>query len=233
MEQKAVQPHICAIVMAFNEADSLEFVVREIDSVLNEMQHLYELIIVNDGSLDETGAIADRLSKELSRVGVVHHEINRGLGGAYRTGFAQARGEFMTFFPADGQFPASIIKQFTPLMDNADMVLGYLPNRDSSLLAKSLSRAERILYTLMFGSFPKFQGVIMFRRRLFDELALKSAGRGWTVLMELIIRASRGNYRLISVPIEMRPRISGRSKVNNLPTIWSNLKQVIALRRYL
>jgi hypothetical protein len=86
---------------------------------------------------------------------------------------------------------------------------------------------------LLFGSLPRFQGVLMFRRSLLDELELKSTGRGWTVLMELIIRASRGGYRLVSVPTEMRPRMSGKSKVNNLRTIWANLKQVFALRRHL
>ncbi len=156
-----------------------------------------------------------------------------GLGGVYTTGFTHAQGDFVTFFAADGQLPATIIKQFIPLMDNADMVLGYLPNRNSSLLAKSLSKAERVLYRLLFGPLPNFQGALMFRRTLLNELELKSTGRGWAVVMELIIRASRAGYRLVSVPTEMRPRISGKSKVNNLPTICANLKQLFALRRYI
>lgn len=69
----------------------------------------------------------------------------------------------------------------------------------------------------------------MFRRTLRDELELKSTGRGWAVLMELIIRASSGGYRLVSVPTELRPRMSGESKVNNLFTIWANLSEICAL----
>ncbi len=224
---------ISIIVMAFNEANSLEVVVREIDSVLTELGRAYEVIIVDDGSSDGTQAIADQLAREMGRVRVVHHETNQGLGGVYTTGFAHAQGDFVTFFAADGQLPATIIKQFIPLMDNADMVLGYLPNRNSSLLAKSLSKAERVLYRLLFGPLPNFQGALMFRRTLLNKLELKSTGRGWAVVMELIIRASRAGYRLVSVPTEMRPRISGKSKVNNLPTICANLKQAIALHRYL
>lgn len=226
-------PDISVIIMAFNEADSLEAVVREMDSFLRELERPYEIIMVNDGSSDNTGIIADQLAKKFHRMRVIHHEVNRGLGGVYRTGFTQALGDYITFFPADGQFPATILKQFIPLMDKVDMVLGYLPNRNSSLLAKSLSAAEKIFYRLLFGPLPKFQGVLMFRRKLLSELELKSTGRGWTVLMELIIRSSRGGYRLISVPTEMRPRMSGKSKVNNLSTIWVNLKQAIVLRRYL
>lgn len=225
---------ISVVVLAFNEEESLKAVVHEINSVLQTLGREYEVIIVDDGSTDGTGSIADRLAKETARIRVVHHPINKGLGEAYRTGFALAQGDLITFFAADGEIPAATIKEFTPLMDKADMVLGYLPHRrNSSLLAKSLSKAERMLFWLLFGSFPKFQGVFMLRRTLLSQLELTSRGRGWTVVMELIIRASRGGYRIVSAPTAMRPRMSGKSKVKNLATIWDNLRQVFALRLYL
>jgi len=233
MDKVSFLPSVTVVIMAFNEAGSLAVVVREIKSILSELGQTQEVLIVDDGSSDGSGAIADQLAKELATVRVIHHQTNQGLGGVYRTGFAHAQGNFVTFFPADGQFPAAIIKRFVPFMDNADMVLGYLPNRKSSLLAKSLSKAERILFGLLFGQSPKFQGVFMLRRTMLEELELKSNGRGWSVVMELIIQASRKEYRLVSVPTEMRPRMSGKSKVNNLPTIWANLKEAFALRSYL
>lgn len=224
---------LSVVILAFNEEESLEAVVHEITSVLQTLGREYEVIIVDDGSTDDTGAIADRLARENLRVRVAHHPINKGLGEAYRTGFALAQGDLITFFAADGEIPAAAIKEFIPLMDKSDMVLGYLPRRKSSLLAKSLSKAERMLFWLLFGSFPKFQGVFMLRRALLNELELKCRGRGWTVVMELIIRASRGGYKIVSAPTEMRPRMSGKSKVKNLATIWDNLRQVFALRCYL
>jgi glycosyltransferase involved in cell wall biosynthesis len=224
---------LSVVILAFNEAESLETVVHEIDSVLQTLGRDYEVIIVDDGSTDDTGTIADRLASENLRIRVSHHTINKGLGQAYRTGFALAQGDLITFFAADGEIPAATIKEFTPLMDKSDMVLGYLPRRNASLLAKSLSKAERMLFWLLFGPFPKFQGVFMLRRTLLSELELKSRGRGWTVVMELIIRASRGGYEIVSAPTEMRPRMSGKSKVKNLATIWDNLRQVFVLRRYL
>jgi glycosyltransferase involved in cell wall biosynthesis len=224
---------VTVIVMAFDEVNTLEAVVGEIDRATRELEMPYELVVIDDGSSDGTAVIADRLSRQLPRVRVIHHEVNRGLGEVYRTGFAAALGRFVTFFPADGQFPPAIINRFLLQIEEADIVLGYLPNRHSSLLAKSLSLAERVLYRLLFGPLPRFQGVIMFKRKLLDELELRSTGRGWTVLMELIVRASREGYRLVSVPTAVRPRMSGKSKVNNLRTIWANLKQVVALRRHL
>ncbi len=224
---------ISVVVMAFNEVSSLETVVRETESILSELGRIYEIIIIDDGSSDGTETIADRLAEEFATVRVVHHKTNQGLGAVYRTGFSQVQGDFVTFFPADGQFPTTIIEQFVPFMSNTDMVLGYIPKRSSSLPAKLLSMAEKALYRMLFGPLPKFQGVFMFKRTLLNELELKSTGRGWAVLMELIIRAFRGGYKITSVPTEMCPRISGRSKVNNIPTILSNLKQMITLTRYL
>jgi glycosyltransferase involved in cell wall biosynthesis len=224
---------ITVVVMAYNEAASIESVVREIDGVLTTLGPDHEILIVDDGSMDGTGEIADTLVESTRNTRVTHHHPNRGLGGVYRTGFAEARGDFVTFYPADGQFPAKIIGQMAVLMRDADMVLGYLPNRDSSVLAKTLSAGERVLYRAMFGALPKFQGVLMFRRELLGRLELRSSGRGWAVLMELIIRAQRAGFRLVSVPTEMRPRMSGTSKVNNLRTITANFRQMVALREFL
>lgn len=226
-------PTITVVVMAYNEVDTVEATVQEIGAVLAELHEPHEILIVDDGSTDGTSAIADRLAATSSSVRVIHHAVNAGLGGVYRTGFREARGGFVTFFPADGQFPATIIPQFLRLMPDVDMVLGYLPDRRSSIVAKGLSFAERVLYRALFGRFPKFQGVLMFRRQLVRDLPLHSDGRGWAVLMELIIRVSRGGYRMMSVPTGMRPRRSGQSKVNNLRTITSNARQMLALRKVL
>jgi glycosyltransferase involved in cell wall biosynthesis len=224
-------PDISVVVMAYNEAPSLEPVVREIVGVLAGLHRPYEVVIVDDGSADGTSTVADRLAGSVPGLRAVHHPVNLGLGGVYRTGFASARGTFVTFFPADGQFPATIIEQFRSLIGEADMVLGYLPQGKRSLLAKTLSRVERLIYRCLFGPMPKFQGVLMFRRALLDAMVLRSQGRGWAVLMELILRTSRQGYRITSAPTALRPRQSGQSKVNNFRTAWANFRQVLALRR--
>ena len=232
MTELATAPLVSVIVMAYNEAASLENVVREIDGVLDRAAPRSEIVIVDDGSSDRTGRITDLLSNAMPRVRVIHHRPNKGLGGVYRTGFREAKGKYVTFFPADGQFPATIIELFLPRMGEQDMVLGYLPDRRGSIVGRTLSLGERILYTMLFGKMPKFQGILMFRREILDKVELKSSGRGWAVLMELILRASRARFRLTSVATTLRPRMSGVSKVNNVRTIWSNTRQMVELRRY-
>jgi glycosyltransferase involved in cell wall biosynthesis len=225
-------PSVTAVVMAFNEVFSVARVVEEIGHVLRSRGVHYEILIVDDGSFDGTHELADGLAKTSSSVRVIHHQINQGLGGVYRTGFHAARGEFLTFFPADGQFPATIIGQFLDQIPAYDLVLGYIETRQS-FLASALSTLERQLYRLLFGSLPRFQGVLMLRRQMLEEIHLHSNGRGWGVLMEFIIRSDRAGYRLVSVPTAFRPRSHGRSKVINMRTISANLFEVLTLQRHL
>ena len=227
------EPDISAVIMAYDEAQTLPDVVEDLHGVLGSMARPYEVVIVDDGSGDGTGEVAEELASQSPQVSVIHHEANLGLGGVYRTGFSVARGRYLTFFPADGQFSASIVEQFVPLMEDHDLVMGYLPERPTTITARALSWIERVLYRVVFGSFPQFQGIFMVRRALLDEIDLCSSGRGWGIVMELVLKTTRGDYRTVSVPTEIRPRTTGRSKVRNLRTIWANLKQLMTIRRYL
>lgn len=219
--------------MAFNEAESLAATVGEIIATLAGTSLTGEVIIVDDGSNDGTGKLADDLGEHVLGVRVVHHPRNLGLGGVYRTGFATATGELVTFFPADGQFPASIITQFLDEIGGRDMVLGYLAEGRDSPLGRAMSWCERRLYHALVGPMPKFQGVLMFRRRLLDRLAPRCDGRGWGVLMEFIIRVHRSDAVTVSVPTSYRPRLKGRSKVNNWRTVRANLLELWAVRGHL
>jgi glycosyltransferase involved in cell wall biosynthesis len=225
--------HLTVVIMAYNEAANLAKVVHEIHDELCRLGGTFDILIADDGSSDGTGPLADELGRTLPAVRVCHHGTNQGLGGVYRTGFAEARGEWLTFYPADGQFPASLLGRYLAARSDVDMLLGILPERTDSLVGKALSRAERLLLSALFGHFPRFQGILMFRRSLLGGIPLLSQGRGWTVLMELILRAERSGARIRNVPITIRPRASGTSKVNNLRSVLSNLRQMISLRLHL
>lgn len=225
-------PLLSVVLLAYDEAESLGPTVAEILEAAGGLGP-FELLIVDDGSTDGTGALADRLAAEHPEVRALHHPQNLGLGGVYRTGLREARGEHVSFFPADGQFPATILADFLPRMAGADLVLGYLPDNRPSLVGRAFSIAERLLYRALLGPMPRFQGVFMLRRALLRDLPLRSAGRGWGVCMELVLRVARGPYRVVSVPTPIRPRRLGASKVQNLPTILSNLRQLLALREAL
>ena len=127
-----------------------------------------------------------------------------------------------------------MLDRYLPYSEDYDMVLGYIPDRDDPKLSLFLSRMEKLLMRFLFGPVPRFQGAMMFKRKLINEIELKSTGgRAWTVLLELIIRANRNGYKIVSIPTQIRKRIAGKSKVNNVSTIAANIKQAFSLRRYM
>lgn len=243
MDDAVAQPERCAgldlsiLVKAFNEAASLATVVTELQRVFASTSWAYEIIIVNDGSHDRTGDIADALARRDQRVRAIHHPENRGIGEVYRTGFSAMRGAFMTWVDGDGQFPADVFPRFLQILNEqrCDLVLGYVQDQREkrSVPGRLLSFGERSLYRLMFGPLPEFQGALMFRSSMYHALGLRPSGRGWGIVMELIIRATRGGFRVVSVPITLRARMSGSSKVTNMGTIWANLHQVFEVWRRL
>lgn len=228
-------PSITTAVMAYNEAPSLEEVVGELREELERMGADHEIVIINDGSTDGTSEIADRLAESHKTIRVIHHPKNLGLGAVYRAAFYCGTKELTTIFPADGQFEPSIISQFARRFDEADLVLGYIPEygKKRSLAGRFFSWGERLLYKILFGGFPEFQGIMMFRRHLVDTIPLTCSGRGWMIQMELVLRFQRKGYRIVGEPTGIRARMSGQSKVVNLRSIISNLKQIFELRWHL
>jgi dolichol-phosphate mannosyltransferase len=225
-------PGIDLFVFAFNEVESLETTVRELLLHLEKTKSPYELTIVDDGSNDGTGELADQLAATTPNVRVIHHATNLGLGYVWRTAFENTRRELVTFFAGDGQFPGTVVDQFWEKIPEYDMVLGYL-TQHRGLLSTFLSMGERALYWALVGRVPKFQGMMMLRSRILREQPLHSEGRGWGIAMELVLRTVRGKYRMTSIPIGFRPRAHGVSKVNNVRNIRGNVDQLLALRRVL
>lgn len=224
---------LTVVVMTFNEVATLGTTVGEIRAELDRLARPWEILVVDDGSTDGSGAAADALAAADPRVRVIRHPVNLGLGGVYRTGFEHAAGAHVTFFPADGQFPATIIPEFRGAIDGVDMVLGLLPPRHDSRLGHLLSTTEKGLYRVVVGPMPPFQGILLFRRALLDGMRLRSEGRGWGILMEFLLRATRGGASYVNRTTTLRARTAGRSKVNNLRTILANVRQMLTLRSIL
>lgn len=216
------------VIMAYDECATLESVVA--DNLTTFADADIEILIVDDRSSDGTGDVADLLARRYPRVRVIHHAANQGLGGEYRTGFREARGKALTFLPADGQYPPSIARRFLDEVAAHDLILGYVERRTDALLGRVLSLSEPLLYRVLFGRMPRFQSVFMIRRSARASLPLTSEGRGWAIVMEIILRAQRAGLRIATRPTEVRPRVSGVSKVSNLSTILHNLLQLWRLR---
>lgn len=216
---------ISLIIPAFNEAENVVPVIRQAVAVLEQLELTYEIIVVDDGSTDGT---PDRVRTVVddTRVRLVSHETNRGLGSALKTGYNASEGEWICYFPADGQFPISELSRMLPLVEAHDVVLSRPPPGTKSLARHILSSGQRILTNWLVGDFAWKHGIPrLFRRAVWDAAGDLDASSGFFNL-EFAMRSKQKGFRMTEVEIQALPRMSGQSKVANVRTILQTYKDM-------
>lgn len=199
------------VIPAYNEASTLEHVVRRVDRVLASAGHMSEIIIVNDASRDETGAIADRLRKDLPRVMAIHHAQNGGYGAAQRTGLKAASAPLVCVLPADGQVPPEELPKFLAASERADVIVGAYRARPDALRRLFSWVYGRVLRMLFGVRLRNVNAPKLFRR---EQLAtIEITARGGFADAQMVIQMHRQGRRFHEIEIECVPRAAGRSSI--------------------
>ncbi len=192
-----------------------------------------EIIIINDGSRDTTGALIDELAREDAAIVPLHHRVNRGYGGAVLTGFAAARGMFLFFMDSDGQFAIEDIEKLLTkeLEQPGIIVLGYRRHRQDTPLRRLNAWGWKRLVRLVIG----LNGVrdIDCAFKLFPTAlvrACKVTAQGAMVNTELLIKLKRMGAPMIEVPVRHFPRIHGSATGANLRVIVRAFQELLRLR---
>lgn len=193
----------------------------------------YEIIIVDDCSTDRTGALADELAATDPHVKVVHHPVNRKLGGSIKSGFAAATGDLVLYTDADLPFDMTELHKAVRLLRyyEADIVSAYRFDR----VGEGPSRAiytffYNVLIRRMFGVRLRDINFAfkLCRREIFDHISLRSEGS--FIDAELIIRAKRLGYHVIQFGVDYFPRTRGESTLSSLSVIRRILSEMMSLR---
>ncbi|MEK7140980.1 MAG: glycosyltransferase family 2 protein, partial [Patescibacteria group bacterium] len=119
---------VSIIMPAYNEAGNLVRAVASASAVCGKLHVPYEVIIINDGSHDDTGAVANNLAKKSSHVRVIHNTTNQGFGAAFRTGLAQAMYSYTTIFPSDNEMKKESLSDLIRARHRADFISAYMAN---------------------------------------------------------------------------------------------------------
>jgi len=214
------------VVPAYNEAGSLETVVEQIAGLARDISREHEIVVVDDGSQDETFELASRLARSLPAVRVVRHECNLGSGAAILTGIANARRELVMYVPADGQFHLPEIHDFLAAMDGADIVIGARIKRsDYSWFRRLSSRVFIVLVNALFDQdFRDVNWVHMWRRRIFEQV--KPRSRGVFMLEEILVRAKQRGAVVREIQSFYIPRQAGRAKGSHPATILKTIYEM-------
>lgn len=203
-------PSLSFFFPAYNEEANVESLVRKAQAVLPEIARQWEIIPVNDGSRDKTGEILLRLAAEdPGHVHPVHHEVNRGYGGAVISGFQNARHDLVFFTDGDGQFDLREITLLIDRIDEGDLILGYRRNRQDPPLRKVNAWLWGTLVKLLFG----FQvrdvdcAFKLVKRKVLEKVELSASGA--MISTELLARAHKEGFRFVEVGVTHYPRTAG------------------------
>jgi len=211
------KPQVSVIVPAYNEAAAIEGVLVELEAALNSTDAglSYEILVIDDGSTDETAAIAERHSANRSGQRVLRHGFNQGYGAALKTGIQAARGEWIVITDSDGTYPNERIPELAAMMADWDMVVGARVGGDVSipLVRRPAKWALNTLANALVGTdIPDLNsGLRVFRRDLaVSFLPILPNGFSFTTTITLAMLSE--SYRVTFVPIDYFAR-QGRSKI--------------------
>jgi len=214
----------------YNEQDNVARTVEQTLVILEELGADFEVIIVDDGSSDATGQIADKIASQDNRVKVVHHPTNLGYGAALQSGFKAATKKIVFYTDGDGQFDISEMPPLLPLIEQYDIVSCYRLNRQDNLIRKINGWCWTKLVCLLFGI--KVRDIDcafkLYKKEIFDNIKLSSAGA--LIDAEILARAVRRGYTITQKGVHHYPRTAGAQTGANLRVILRAFKELFKLR---
>ena len=201
---------ITVIFPAYNEEENIGRAIRQSMEAMTPRFDTFELLIIDDGSRDATGSIAETLAKTYPEVTVLHNERNMGLGETLYRGFQCAKGDLVVQNAMDYPLDLRDLDKLLPVLDDADVAVavrkaysGYSPYR------KLTSKVNRVLLRLFFK--PKLRDynyTQLFKRKVLDA-ARPSSRSTVFIAPEILIRANELGFRIKEVEIDYHPRVAG------------------------
>ena len=216
-----------------NEAANLEALVTDALAALPTLATTFEVILIDDGSRDDTAAVAERLvQRHNGVVRLVRHEVNRGYGGALRTGFAAARYEYLAYTDGDRQFRVADLARLTTsaVADNAPVVIGYRLKRADPPLRLVYAALYRVANRVWFGLRVRDVDCAakLFHRDVLRNIRISSDGAFFSA--ELLIRLHLAGVRFIEVGVPHYPRTAGSPTGARISVITQAVRDFWSLR---
>ena len=226
--QLANDPLVSVVIPAFNEEKNIAGVVAETEATLKTLNIPYEIIIVDDGSKDNTRLNASKNGSKL-----ISYRVNRGKGYALRKGFFNAKGQILVTIDSDGDHkPDEIPKLIKPLLTGADIVIGsrFLGNHAREITSR-LNLLGNRLFNLLIMILTKRRitdsqtGFRAYKREALKEIVLYSDG--YEIESELTVKSLKNGFKVQEEPITCDKRKCGQSKLRPFSDGLTILKTII------
>lgn len=223
---------VSIVIPAYNEQENVKAAVEKVSASAEQLKLDYEILLVNDGSRDQTGEIAKaELAPRIPNFRLVEHFPNRGYGGALKAGFATATKELIVFIPADNQFDFSevplLLDQMTP---ETMIVSGRRVKRQDNFLRRLNGLGWNSVVRILFGYLIKDIdcGFKVLRRDLLNHIHLESNGA--MIDTELLAETRARGYKIVEVPVTHLPRTAGSPTGANLKVIFRAFRDLFKFR---
>ncbi len=212
---------------AHNEVDNIGDLVEKTVSVISDQIDDFEILIINDGSTDGTREAADQLAQKHPQVRAIHHEVNRGYGGAVKTGIASSSKDWVFFSDGDGQFDIGEISLLLEHSGDHDAVVGYRLDRRDPFHRKVFAFCWGTLIRFLFGFHCRDLDCAfkLFKRQYFDGVELKAEGAVITVEFFSILK--KNNARIKQVGVHHYPRSAGEQSGGDPKVVLRAFKELI------
>jgi glycosyltransferase involved in cell wall biosynthesis len=215
----------------YNEEANVERVTHAAVAVARQLTDDYEVIIVNDGSRDRTGEIADRLAGNVPGVRAVHNRPNQGYGGALQRGFRAATKNWIFYTDGDGQFDFGELPGLLPLLGSHDIVSCYRLDRKDPPMRKLNAWAWTTLVNLLFGlRLRDIDCAFKIYPRTFIE-GITMHSRGALIDTEMLAKARNLGLSIAQAGVHHYPRTAGQQTGANLKVILRAFRELFKLRR--
>lgn len=208
----ALRPFLSVLIPAYNEEAGLERGVEAVRSKLEALHLDAEILVVDDGSRDRTGQIADDLAARHPQLRVFHHAVNRGIGAGFLTGIQQARGEWLVLIPADLAMDLDELRKYLDAAPHADIVVGVCSvHGDYTLFRRLVHWANIRLIQILFGmTEQQFQYINLYRMSALREIEIEY-WRSAFFHAEVMIKAKALGRRFVEVTVRYVPRATGHA----------------------
>lgn len=233
MSSAARLPGLSVFLPSHDEEGNVERVVGGYLAELPRVTGDYEVIVIDDGSRDRTGEIADRLAAADAHVKVVHHPVNRGYGGAVISGIRAATKPYVLLSDGDGQFDPADIALMTPFVPEYDVVVGRRARRADPFVRRLNGKAWTTLVRLLLGiTISDIDcGFKLFKRDKLDGIELRAHGA--MISTELMARLAGRGAKVKEVDVAHLPRLTGEQSGASLKVVLRAFKELFALYREL
>jgi glycosyltransferase involved in cell wall biosynthesis len=210
---------ISVFLPCYNEAQNISLVVSDFLAVLPQISHRYEIIIINDGSIDQTKKMASQIAKKHPQVKVVNHLKNLGYGAAVQSGIKASGYEWIFFTDGDHQFDVKELVTFVPYSRDYQVIIGYRHKRADGWLRSFNARVFKLFINILYRLHVKDIDCAfkLFHQSAIKPLTLQSDGA--MISTEILYRLKKKHVRFKQLPVNHFPRKFGQPTGNNLKVV--------------